>query len=118
MEVEYVELSLSTQAVRWLRGVFNTLGEIQQTTSIMQENFGSKKLATGHPAEDFKKIKHIELRYHYTRERAGSGEIMVRMTSLSDMAASFLIMVSKIEKIREEIDLVRLVDVETLQRTA
>lgn len=48
------------------------------------------KLATGHPTEDFRMSKHIELQYHPVREKMMSGEIHVGKIGTCEMAADVL----------------------------
>lgn len=89
-EAEYVSLSESIKSILWLRRILNELDIEQQSTAIFQDNSGAITWSTGHPAEDFRRSKHIELRYHHVREKVASGEVSVKKICTREMAADFL----------------------------
>ena len=68
-EAEYVAMSEAVKNVVWLRRVLAELDIPQDPTEVYEDNSGALKWATGHVAEDFRRSKHIELRYHYVRDQ-------------------------------------------------
>lgn len=76
-----------SKVVVWLQQIVKELDIIRGSTVIMQENANAMKWAPGHPAEDFRKSKHIQLRYHRIREFIRSGEAHMQQISTGQMAA-------------------------------
>lgn len=105
-----------TKAVLWLRGMLSELGRIKQTTSIMQDHSASIESGKGHPSENFKRSKHIEVRYHCIRVKIASGKIMVEKISSSNKAADLLTEVLTSEHIKEANDRGKLVYFKTWQK--
>lgn len=116
-EAEYVALSESAKVVVWLRRILNELEIRQDPTAIMQDNSGAIRWASGHPAEDFKRSKHVELRYHYIRDKIVNGEIRIEKISSNDMAADFLTKPLGGEQMRIANARVQVVDLRKSNRT-
>lgn len=89
-EAEFVALSESTKILLWLRRVLNELSIPQETTRISEDNSGAVKWVTGNVAQDFRRSKHIELRYHHICEHVQSKAVDVVKVSTKDMHADFL----------------------------
>lgn len=70
----------------------------------MQDSSTSIMWITGHPVEDVKRNKHIQLRYHHIREKIARREFMVEKISSSDMTAEFLTKLFTSESITEAND--------------
>ena len=67
----------------WLRSVLNELGFNQyKPTRINCDNQGSIKLA-GNP-ETHQRTKHIDIKYHFLRERVNMGEISLKYVNTND----------------------------------
>ena len=62
-------LSEAAKQISWLRRVLNELRLKQNTTSVHEDNAGTFKGTSGHIAEDFRRSKHVDLRYHHVREQ-------------------------------------------------
>lgn len=65
-EAEYMSLSDTSRQLVWIRTLFQELGVFLGPIPLCGDNQGSIFLASN-PAQE-KRIKHIDLRYHYIRE--------------------------------------------------
>ena len=65
-EAEYMSLSDASRQLVWIRSLFNELGINLSPIPLCGDNQGSIFLASN-PVQE-KRIKHIDLRYHYIRE--------------------------------------------------
>ena len=78
-EAEYVALSIATQEVIWLRRLFTDLGvdvgAPTCVTMIFEDNQGAIELSKN-PKHN--RTKHIDVSYHFVRERVASKEVDVR----------------------------------------
>uniref|UniRef100_A0AAV1UAD0 Uncharacterized protein n=1 Tax=Peronospora matthiolae TaxID=2874970 RepID=A0AAV1UAD0_9STRA len=72
-EAEYMALSEATQEAVWLRVFLCELGEMtsNQAVKIFEDDQGSIALAKN--PEFHKRTKHIDIRYHFAREKVGEG---------------------------------------------
>ena len=88
-EAEYIALSLCTQETVWLRRLMKFLGHKQVgATTVYEDNQAAQLIAT--TDMDSKRSKHIDVRYHYTREKALSGEIKIVWCGTGSMIADML----------------------------
>ena len=73
-EAEYIALCAAVQEVVWLRNLLKDLNfEQKDSTTLFEDNQGAivlSKNPSSHP-----RTKHIDIKYHYTREKVESGEI-------------------------------------------
>ena len=75
-EAEYVALSMVTQEVIWLRRLFTDLGIIVSSpTIIYEDNQGAIDLSKN--PKHHNRTKHIDVSFHFTRERIAANEINV-----------------------------------------
>ena len=73
-EVEYIALTEGTKQLVWLRRFLTDLGFDQsQPTSIRSDNLGAITLS--HDASYHARTKHINVAYHFIRERVASNEV-------------------------------------------
>jgi hypothetical protein len=72
-EAEYMSLSDTSRQVVWIRSLFEELGITLGPIPLCGDNQGSIFLASN-PVQE-KRIKHIDLRYHYIREVIRSKKI-------------------------------------------
>ena len=89
-EAEYVALSEATKTITWLRRVLNEIGIAQAPSVVYQDNIGSIRWAESSPASEFSKRKHVDIRYHYVREKLQEKAITLRKVSTRDMQSDFL----------------------------
>ena len=66
-EAEYVSLCSATQEAVWLRRLLKSIGfEQKQPTTICEDNQGAICLSKN--SKDHGRTKHVDVKYHYTRE--------------------------------------------------
>ena len=88
-EAEYVALSMASQEAIWLRCLLNDMSlPIQAPTVIYEDNNGAIELSKN--AKNHNRTKHIDIAFHFTRERVQSGELKVLHCPTSEMTADIL----------------------------
>ena len=88
-EAEYVALSVASQEAIWMRSLFSDIGlGIAEPTVIYEDNNGAIELSKN--AKNHNRTKHIDIAYHFTRERVQSGELKVLHCPTSEMTADIL----------------------------
>ncbi len=87
-EAEYVALSEGSRETVWMRELLCELGACpgRQPTLILHDNQGSISWAEG----GLRRVKHVELKYHYTQSLIDSGQIRLQYVSSSANAADGL----------------------------
>ena len=85
-EAEYVALSAAAQEAVWLRRLFSEIGfGCQGTTTLFEDNNGAIDLSKNPKYHN--RTKHIDIAYHFTRERVVSKELSVTYCHTNDMLA-------------------------------
>ena len=89
-EAEYMALSEATQEAIWLKAFLCELGEISSDTAvkIFEDNQGSIALAKN--PQYHKRTKHIDIRYHFVREKVEDGQVILEYISTLDMLADIM----------------------------
>jgi Reverse transcriptase (RNA-dependent DNA polymerase) len=88
-EAEYMALCAATQDVVYMRRLLEELGVKQKgSTIIFEDNQGCIALAEN-PVHH-QRTKHIDVRYHFIRERVESGEIKIVYVPTSEQVADIL----------------------------
>lgn len=88
-EAEYMALSAGVQEALYLRQLLEDLGYQQKSATVIREdNQGCIALA-GNPIHH-RRTKHIDIRYHFVRERIESGEIKVEYVPTEHQLADLL----------------------------
>ena len=89
-EAEYMALSEATKEAVWLKVFLGELGEMTSDEAIKmyEDNQGSIALAKN--PEFHKRTKHIDIRYHFVREKVALGEVVLEYCSTQDMLADML----------------------------
>lgn len=113
MEAEYVSLSEAAHEVVWLRNLLKELNEEQIKPTVM---FEDNRSCLDFVALDQhkKRTKHIDTRYHYTRELSSSGVIELRYCPSEEMLADILtkpLGATKVKRFATELGLVGKPDV-------
>lgn len=100
MEAEYVALSGAAQEAVWLRGLLDELDEKQvQATTVYEDNRSCLDfVALDHQK---KRSKHIDIRYHYTRDVCATGVIDLQYCTSEDMIADILTKPLGAERVRK-----------------
>ena len=88
-EAEYVSLSIATQEAIWLRRLMTDLGNrMSLPTIINEDNQGAIQLSRNPKIHN--RTKHIDVSYHFVRERVTSNEIVVEYCPTQDMVADVM----------------------------
>ena len=88
-EAEYVALSLAVQEAVWLRRLLSNIQDLQdEPITIMEDNQGAIGIAKKPVAHS--KTKHIDIRYHYTREAVRDGTVILSYCPTKKMIADML----------------------------
>ena len=75
-EAEYVALSMATQEAVWLRRLLSDVGlQVDTATTIYEDNQGAIDLSKN--PKHHNRTKHIDVSFHFTRERMAAKEIDV-----------------------------------------
>ncbi|XP_046844921.1 secreted RxLR effector protein 161-like [Xenia sp. Carnegie-2017] len=88
-EAEYVALSQATQEVIWLRRLLSDLGSKPVSpTTVHEDNQGAIEIARNPKFHN--RTKHIDVAYHFVRERILSKEVKVCYCPSKDMIADIM----------------------------
>ena len=89
-EAEYMALSEATQEAIWLKTFLCELGEmtLNDAVKVYEDNQGSIALAKN--PEFHKRTKHIDIRYHFVREKVEDGQAVLEYISTLDMLADIM----------------------------
>ena len=87
-EAEYIALTECAKAISYFQQLLEFLNFHQSRTLIYEDNQGAIQLAESNASG--KRTKHIDVRYHYIREKINSGEIELRHISTVDQLADLL----------------------------
>ncbi|KAG2759912.1 Retrovirus-related Pol polyprotein from transposon TNT 1-94 [Phytophthora cactorum] len=89
-EAEYMALTEAAQGTIWLKAFLCELGEMKSDdpVKIYEDNQGSIALAKN--PEFHKRTKHIDIRYHFVRERVEDGQVVLQYCSTKDMKADLM----------------------------
>ena len=88
-EAEYVALSMATQEAVWLRRLFVDIGiSVDSATCIHADNQGAIDLAKN--PKHHHRTKHIDISFHFTREKIISKEIDIRYIPSTDNIADIM----------------------------
>ena len=89
-EAEYMALTEAVQEAIWLKAFLCELGEmsINEAVKIHEDNQGSIALAKN--PECHKRTKHIDIRYHFVREKVEDGQVLLQYCSTKDMKADLM----------------------------
>ena len=74
-EAEYMALSDCTRQIIWIQSLMGELGFKQERTPIYGDNQGSMFIGSN-PVQD-RRTKHIDIRYHFIREKLLEGKVEV-----------------------------------------
>jgi hypothetical protein len=88
-EAEYIAASSAAQEVVYLRTLLHGLKHEQEGPTVLhQDNQGA--IAIGKDFVSNRRTKHIDIRYHYIRERVEKGDIELKYLSTEEMIADCL----------------------------
>ena len=76
MEAEHMAACAAAQEALWLRMLLADLGvDITNPVSLKEDNQAA--IASSKNPDDHKRSKHIDIRYHFVREKIAAGELIV-----------------------------------------
>ena len=88
-EAEYVALSIATQEAIWLRRLLSDLlVDMSSPTEMMEDNRGAIELSKN--PKNHGRTKHIDVSYHFTRERIATKEITVKYVPSTENLADMM----------------------------
>jgi hypothetical protein len=89
-EAEYMALSEATQEAVWLKSFLQELGELagDDALTIREDNQGAIALAKN--PEFHKRTKHIDIRYHFVREKVEDGQVSLEYCPTREMLADLM----------------------------
>uniref|UniRef100_A0AAV1UIR5 Uncharacterized protein n=1 Tax=Peronospora matthiolae TaxID=2874970 RepID=A0AAV1UIR5_9STRA len=89
-EAEYMALSEATQEATWLKTFMRDLGEEagDNALTIYEDNQGAIALAEN--PEFHKRTKHIDIRYHFVREKVEKNQVVLQYCPTQDMLADIM----------------------------
>ena len=86
---EYIALSQCAQEIMWVRRMLAEVGaDMNRPTIVMEDNQGAISLAKN--PGSCRRTKHLDIRYHFTREAVEHGFIQMVYCHTSDMVADIL----------------------------
>lgn len=88
-EAEYVAASEASKELVWLRRLLNDVDcRCDKPSVLLVDNQSAIRLIKN--PEFHKRTKHIDIRYHFVRERFTCGDLIVEYVSTNDQCADFL----------------------------
>ena len=87
-EAEYMALCQAAREAMWLRELLCEIGRPQKAITIHEDNQGA--IAVSKNPEHHSRMKHVDVRYHYVRERVNDGSIKIDYLQTSKMVADAL----------------------------
>jgi hypothetical protein len=87
-EAEYMALSDACKEVIWMRGLLAELGYPQGTTTVFEDNHGA--IALSENDVHHKRTKHIDVRYHFTRDCVEDKTVIMEYLHTKEMIADIL----------------------------
>ncbi|KAK4339008.1 hypothetical protein RND71_040470 [Anisodus tanguticus] len=88
MKIEYVSLTSATQEAVWLKRFLKHLLDITKDVEQMLVYYGNEVVISSTKDTKFHcKIKHIDIKYNYTRDMLRCKIVNVKYVSIKDMLA-------------------------------
>jgi hypothetical protein len=96
-EAEYIALFEATRLVIWLQQLLSELGFPQQSLTAMHED---SQICISFTRDDasHNRTKHINVKYHFTREKITEGAIYIEDTRTEDQLADLLTKQQSVER--------------------
>ena len=89
-EAEYVALASAAQETTWMRQLLSDLHHQQHGPTVLYEDNQAAN-AISKNSQSHTNMKHIDIRYHYIREKFLDKTIDIQYCSTNDMVADMLI---------------------------
>ena len=88
-EAEYVALAGATQEATWMRQLLQDLHHEQTEPTVIRED-NQSAIAIAQQPNSHSKMKHIDIRYHFVREKVQDNTIELRYCPTNEMIADIL----------------------------
>ena len=88
-EAEYVALTAATQEITWLRQLLKDLHNEQVKPTVIHED-NQSAICIAQNTQYHGKTKHIDIKYHFVREKLSDKTVELRYCPTSDMLADML----------------------------
>ena len=88
-EAEYVALAGATQEATWMRQLLEDLYHEQKEPTVIRED-NQAAIAIAQQPHSHSKMKHIDIRYHFVREKVQDNTIELRYCPTNNMLADIL----------------------------
>ena len=88
-EAEYVALASAAQEAAWMRQLLEDLCHKQTEPTVVRED-NQSAIAIAQQPHSHSKMKHIDIRYHFVREKVQDNTIELRYCPTNDMLADIL----------------------------
>ena len=106
-EAEYIALFESVKEAMWLKSLLTSIGiRVLNPVVIFEDNTGCINIANN--PTNHKRSKHIDIKYHFTREQLEKGNITIKYVSTGEQQADIFtkaVPVAKFEAMRNNIGL-------------
>ena len=89
-EAEYMGICAGTQEAKFLRRLMAELHMPQMAPTPLMEDNQSCIALIKHAGITHQRTKHIDIRFHFTRERVQAGDVIVEYCPTDDMVADVL----------------------------
>ena len=86
---EYVAASIGTQEAVWLRALLADLKFIQDAPTVIEEDNKGAIALSKYP-KFHGRTKHVDIRYHFIRDKVESEEILLKYCPTNNMVANVL----------------------------
>jgi hypothetical protein len=90
MESEYMAACAAAQEAIWLRSLLKDLDLLDQDKPMILREDNQACIAFSMNPGDYKKSKHIDVKYHFVRERVASKEIVLEYIDTKEQLADIL----------------------------
>ncbi len=88
-EAEYIATKNTVKEIIWFHRLFKDLGHPQEEPTLLYEN-NTGTMSLAHNPVNHSMTKHIDITYHFIRERIASGEIEMEHIDTHHQAADIL----------------------------
>ena len=88
-ESEYMAACCATQEALWLRYILEEIGISMQTPLVLYED-NQAAIKFSKNQGQHRRTKHVDLRYHFVRERVNAGDIVLEYISTHNQLADIL----------------------------
>ncbi|KAF1318426.1 Integrase catalytic core protein, partial [Globisporangium splendens] len=89
-EAEYMALSEATQEAVWLKAFLRELGEDTGNGAVTVYEDNQDSIALAKNPEFHKRTKHIDIRYHFVREKVEDGQVVLEYCPTQEMLVDIM----------------------------